>query len=39
MLLFTLKLLACNSGFVGSFAAHSSGMRSWPLKWYIVFLT
>ena len=39
MLFFILKLLACNSGFVGSFATHCSGMRSWPLKWYIVFLT
>lgn len=39
LLFFTRQLLACNSGFVGSFAAHPSGMRRWPLKWYIVFLT
>lgn len=39
VLSFTLKFLSCNAGFVGSFAACCGGMRNWPLKGYVVFLT
>lgn len=39
LLSFIFNFLSCSAVFNGSFAACCSGMRSWPLEQYVVFLT